>query len=202
MGIPTPEALKAFLANDGMGMALPSDLIPSAVLLALFQRDNEYHLILTKRSAQLKRDGGVICFPGGTAEPNDVDLTFTALRETYEEIGVEPDDVNVLGRFEPVITRSQFAIQPIVGVIPYPYPYQPSQAEVEAIIEVPLESLYDPVNIRFEDVFRPEGLIHKITYAYRGQIIFGATAQLLTRFLELISEGMEKEVPWQNRTLN
>lgn len=202
MSIPSPEALKACLANHGLGMALPTDLIPSAVLLALFQRDNEYHLIFTKRNPQLKRDGGVICFPGGTTEPDDVDLTFTALREAYEEIGVEPDDVNVLGGFEPVITRSQFAIQPIVGVIPHPYVYQPSHAEVEAIIEIPLESLYDPANIRFEDVLRPEGLIHKFTYAHQGQIIFGATAQLLTQFLELISEGMEKEVPWQNRTLN
>ncbi|SVA63773.1 uncharacterized protein METZ01_LOCUS116627 [marine metagenome] len=202
MSIPTPEALKAFLTSEALDTALPSDLIPSAVLLPLFQRDNEYHLILTKRSPQLKRDAGVICFPGGTSEPNDVDLMFTALREAYEEIGVEPDDVNVLGSFEPVITRSQFVIQPIVGVIPHPYAYQPSHAEVEAIIEVPLDSLYDPTNIRFEDVLRPEGLIHKYTYAYRGQIIFGATAQLLTRFLELISEGMGKEVPWLNRTPN
>ena len=202
MSIPSPEALKALLANDALDTALPSDLIPSAVLLPLFQRGNEYHLILTKRSPQLKRDGGVLCFPGGTQEPNDVNLMFTALREVYEEIGVEPSDVNVLGGFEPVLTRSQFAIQPIVGVIPHPYAYQPSEAEVEAIIEIPLNSLYDPINLRVEGFLRPEGLIQNFSYVYQGQIIFGATAQLLTRFLELISEGMEKEVPWQNRTLD
>jgi len=202
MSIPSPEALKALLANDALDTALPSDLIPSAVLLPLFQRGNEYHLILTKRSPQLKRDGGVLCFPGGTQEPNDVNLMFTALREVYEEIGIEPSDVNVLGGFEPVLTRSQFAIQPIVGVIPHPYAYQPNQAEVEVIIEVPLNSLYDPANLRVEGFLGPEGLVHRFSYVHQGQIIFGATAQLLTRFLELISEGMKKEVPWQNRTLD
>lgn len=202
MSIPSPEELKALLANDVLDTALPSDLIPSAVLLPLFQSDNEYHLILTKRSPLLKHDGGVMCFPGGMKEPNDVSLTFTALREVYEEIGVAPSDVNVLGGFEPVMTRAQFAIQPIVGVIPHPYAYQPSEAEVEAIIEIPLNALYDPTNLRVEDFLRPEGVIHKFSYVYRGQIIFGATAQLLTRFLELIAEGMEKEVPWQDRTLD
>jgi 8-oxo-dGTP pyrophosphatase MutT (NUDIX family) len=170
------------------------------VLLPLFLRDDEYHLVFTKRSLQLKRDGGVICFPGGTWESEDADLTFTALRETHEEIGVLPGDVQVLGGFEPVLTRSKFAIQPVVGVIPHPYLYQPSEAEVAEIIEIPLASLYDPANLRVEGVLRSEGLTHRFTYVYQGRIIFGATAQILTRLLELIAEGMEKEVPWQSRT--
>jgi 8-oxo-dGTP pyrophosphatase MutT (NUDIX family) len=200
MSIPSPEALKGLLANDALGTALPPELTPSAVLLPLFLRDDEYHLVFTKRSLQLKRDGGVICFPGGTWESEDADLTFTALRETHEEIGVKPGDVQVLGGFEPVLTRSKFAIQPVVGVIPHPYLYQPSEAEVAEIIEIPLASLYDPANLRVEGVLRPEGLTHRFTYVYQGRIIFGATAQILTRLLELIAEGMEKEVPWQSRT--
>ena len=105
MSNPTPEALGALLANGALGTDLPPDLTPSAVLLPLFRSDGEYHLVFTKRSLQLKRDGGVICFPGGTWESDDVDLTFTALRETHEEIGVAPSDVHVLGGFEPVLTR-------------------------------------------------------------------------------------------------
>jgi 8-oxo-dGTP pyrophosphatase MutT (NUDIX family) len=200
MSNPNPEALKALLSNDALGTALPPELTPSAVLLPLFLRDDEYHLVFTKRSLQLKRDGGVICFPGGTWESEDADLTFTALRETHEEIGVLPGDVQVLGGFEPVLTRSKFAIQPVVGVIPHPYLYQPSEAEVAEIIEIPLASLYDPTNLRVEGVLRSEGLTHRFTYVYQGRIIFGATAQILTRLLELIAEGMEKEVPWQSRT--
>ena len=200
MSNPSPEALMALLASDALGTALPPELTPSAVLLPLFQRDDRYHLLFTKRSLQLKRDGGVICFPGGTRESDDADLTYTALRETHEEIGVKPSDVHVLGGFEPVLTRSKFAIQPVVGVIPHPYLYQPSEAEVAEIIEIPLDALYNPANLRVEGVLRPEGLTHRFTYVYQGRIIFGATAQILTRLLELIAEGMEKEVPWQSRT--
>lgn len=200
MSNPTPEALEALLTNGALGTALPPDLTPSAVLLPLFRRDDAYHLVFTKRSEQLKRDGGVICFPGGTWESEDEDLVFTALRETHEEIGVEPSDVHVLGGFEPVLTRSKFAIQPVVGVIPHPYLYRPNEAEVAEIIEVPLDALYDPANLRVEGVLRPEGLVQRFTYVYQGRIIFGATAQILTRLLELIAEVMEKEVPWQNRT--
>ena len=70
----------------------------AAVLLPLFERDGGYHLVLTRRSYQLARDGGVICFPGGGVESSDPNLTQTALRETHEEIGVAPEDVRVLGR--------------------------------------------------------------------------------------------------------
>ena len=200
MSNPTPQALEALLTNDALGTALPPDLTPSAVLLPLFRRDDAYHLVFTKRSEQMKRDGGVICFPGGTWESEDEDLVFTALRETHEEIGVEPSDVHVLGGFEPVLTRSKFAIQPVVGVIPHPYLYRPNEAEVAEIIEVPLDALYDPANLRVEAVLRPEGLVQRFTYVYQGRIIFGATAQILTRLLELIVEVMGKEVPWQSRT--
>ena len=88
----------------------------------------------------------------------------------------------------------------MVGVIPHPYIYQPSEAEVAEVIEVPLEALYDPANLRDESVLQPEGLVRRFTYVYQGRIIYGATAQILTRFLELIAEAMEKEVPWQKRT--
>ena len=200
MSNPTPEALEVLLTNGALGTTLPPDLTPSAVLLPLFRLDDAYHLVFTKRSEQLKRDGGVICFPGGTWESEDEDLVSTALRETHEEIGIDPSDVRVLGSFEPVLTSSKFAIQPIVGVIPHPYFYRPSEEEVAEIIEVPLDALYDPANLRVEGVLRTEGLVHRFTYVYQGRIIFGATAQILTRLLELIAEGMEKEVPWQSKT--
>ena len=200
MSNPTPEALQALLANGASGTALPPDMTPSAVLLPLFHRQGEYHLVLTKRSEQLEQDGGVICFPGGAWESEDADLTFTALRETHEEIGINPSDVRVLGSFEPVLTHFNFAIKPVVGIIPHPYRYQPSEAEVAEVIEVPLAAFYDPANLRDEGVLQPEGLVRQFTYVYQGRIIYGATAQILTRFLELIAEGMEREVPWQRRT--
>ena len=200
MSIPTPEVLEALLGKAASATALPADLMHAAVLLPLFERDGGYHLVLTRRSYQLTRDGGVICFPGGGCEPDDLDLTHTALRETHEEIGVAPEDVRVLGAIEPYFTRYGFAIHPVVGLIPASYPYQPSVDEVDEIIEPPLDALYDPANLRHEGLLRPEGLVNRFTYVYQGRIIYGATAQMLSRLLELIAEGMEKEVPWQSRT--
>lgn len=200
MSIPTPEALGALLGKAAPATALPDHLMHAAVLLPLFERDGGYHLVLTRRSYKLVIDGGVICFPGGGFESTDPDLTHTALRETFEEIGVVPKDVQVLGSIEPYFTRYGFAIHPVVGLIPASYPYRPSEAEVDEIIEVPLEHLYDPANIRSEGLMRPEGLVKRFTYVYEGRIIYGATAQILSRMLELIAEGMEKEVPWQSRT--
>lgn len=200
MSIPTPEALEALLGKAAPVTALPSGYMHAAVLLPIYERDGAYHIVLTRRAYQLQIDGGVICFPGGGYETTDPDLTHTALRETFEEIGVAQQDVRVLGCLEPYFTRYGIAIHPVVGLIPASYPYRPSAAEVDEIIEVPLDHLYDPANIRSEGLIRPEGLVKRFTYVYEGRIIYGATAQMLSRMLELIAEGMEKEVPWQSRT--
>ena len=200
MSTPTPEALEALLGKAAPVTALPAQLMHAAVLLPLSLRGGGYHLTLTRRSYTLDYEPGVVCFPGGRFDASDPDLTHTALRETHEEIGVEPGDVRVLGCMEPYFTRFGFAIHPVVGLIPAGYPYRPSEAEVDEIIEVPLDHLYDPANIRSEGLVRPEGLVKRFTYVYEGRIIFGATAQMLSRMLELIAEGMEKEVPWQSRT--
>ncbi len=199
MSIPTPEVLQALLGKAEPATALPGNLMHAAVLLPLFQRDGDYHVVLTRRSQNIP-DAGVICFPGGGFESSDPNLTSTALREAYEEIGVAPEDVRVLGAIEPYFTRYGFAIYPVVGLIPPDYPYTPSEFEVDEIIEVPLDTLYDPANLRHEGLLRPEGLVKRFTYVYEGRIIYGVTAQMLSRLLELIAEGMEKEVPWQSRT--
>ncbi|MDE2900965.1 MAG: CoA pyrophosphatase [Chloroflexota bacterium] len=199
MSIPTPEALQALLGKAAPATALPAHLMHAAVLLPVFERDGRYHVVLTRRSSNIP-DAGVICFPGGGFEASDPDLNFTALRETHEEIGVAPEDVRVLGALEPFFTRFGYAIHPVVGLIPAGYPYQPSEFEVDEIIEPPLDALYDPANLRHEGLLRPEGLVKRFTYVYEGRIIYGVTAQMLSRFLELIAEGTDKEVPWQSRT--
>lgn len=200
MSIPTPEALEALLGKAAPATALPSDYMRAGVLLPLFQRDGAYHVVLTRRSYQLDYEPGVICFPGGRYEASDPDLTHTAVRETFEEIGVAMDDIRLLGCLEPYVTRFGVAIQPAVGLIPADYPYRPSEAEVDEIIEAPLDAFYNPANLRHEALMRPEGLLKRFTYVYEGRIIYGVTAQMLSRFLELIAKGMDKEVPWQSRT--
>ena len=127
MSIPTPEALEALLGKAAPVTALPSGYMHAAVLLPIYERDGAYHLVLTRRAYQLQTDGGVICFPGGGYESTDPDLTYTALRETFEEVGVAQQDVRVLGCLEPYFTRYGIAIHPVVGLIPASYPLQPQR---------------------------------------------------------------------------
>ena len=105
-------------------LVLPPDPMrrQAAVLLPLLKGASDYHLVLTKRTETLRHHKGQVSFPGGTFEPADRDLLTTALRESYEEVGIHPKDVRVLGRLDDLATFStSFLIAPFVGVIPHPY---------------------------------------------------------------------------------
>ena len=167
-------------------------LSPAAVLLPLFNKNGEYHMLLTKRTETLMYHKGQICFPGGARHESDEDLVHTALRETHEEIGVEPRDVDVLGELDSMGTiTSNFLITPYVGIIPYPYEFKVSYDEIESIIEVPLVELLDEKNCR-EEAYDLEGeiLIGNV-YDYQGNVIWGATARMLKQFLEIAYPGLD-----------
>ena len=99
-------------------------LAPAAVILPLYQKDGEYHILFTKRTEHLEYHKGQVCFPGGGCDEQDKSLVDTALRETFEEIGVRPLDVEILGQLDNMGTvSSSFLITPFVGLIPYPYEF-------------------------------------------------------------------------------
>jgi 8-oxo-dGTP pyrophosphatase MutT (NUDIX family) len=142
--------------------------------------------LVTQRSQEVEHHRGQISFPGGACEDNDADLQATALRETYEEVGVPPSRVEVLGALDDFVTITGFAVTPFVGVIPHPFGYQLSEAEVEAVVEVPFTFLRDPANLRVEqrEVF---GHIHDVLFwDYGTYTIWGATAYMLKSFLDLV----------------
>lgn len=167
-------------------------LSPAAVLLPLFNKGGECYILLTKRTETLLYHKGQICFPGGACHESDEGLVQTALRETYEEIGVEPRDVDVLGELDSMGTiTSNFLITPYVGIIPYPYEFKVSDDEIESIIEVPVMELLDEKNCR-EEAYDLEGeiLIGNV-YDYQGNVIWGATARMLKQFLEIAYPGLD-----------
>ena len=120
--------------------------IASAVLVPLFVRDDGLHLLFTKRSEDLAHHRGQVAFPGGRhVAATDSSLLDTALRETHEEIGVEPSHVEVLGPLAPIHTvATNFVINPFVGLIPYPYEFRANPREVSDIFSVPLAALAEP----------------------------------------------------------
>ena len=162
----------------------------SAVLLLLYPKDGSYCVLFNKRTDMVEFNKGEICFPGGSKDPEDADLRVTALRETDEEMGVRPEDVTLFGELDETPVRSGFVIQPFVATIPYPYQFNVSSQEVAAVLEVPFSVLYDQATIREEVRVHPEGhLTRTVAYAYNSHLIYGATANILTQFLDLIGES-------------
>lgn len=165
----------------------------AAVTVLIYPKDGHYTLLLNRRSQQVDHHKGEMAFPGGSKDPQDSDLLATALRETWEEMGVRPEDVTVLGELDGVVTGTGFAVQAFVGTIPYPYPFRASAKEVEEVVEIPLSALLDPKSRREEVRLLGDGsLVREFSYAYNGCLVYGATAKILTQFLGLLSQGLRR----------
>ena len=181
------EGIKRRLEEVNFGEADGSDLIPAGVLLLIYLKDGELCVLLNKRTNRVEHHKGEISFPGGGRDPEDQTLMDTALREAYEEMGIEKDDVEVICQLDRVSTRSGFAITPFVGTIPSSYPFKSSASEVAEVIEVPLASLMAPDN-RIVD--GRVGVVEdgpNYSYTYGEHVIWGATARILTQLFGLIS---------------
>ncbi len=165
-----------------------SDARDAAVLVLLADYLGEAHVVLTRRTDTVEHHKGQISFPGGARHGADEDLALTALRETWEEIGVHPHDVELIGRLDEIVTVSNFRVAPFVGVLKHtPYPYAPSPIEVAEVLEVPLRHLLDPANKVYEPrVAWSGGPTVSPAYWWNGHRIWGATARMLERFLDLL----------------
>ena len=160
----------------------------SAVLVPVFFKAGQYHLLFIQRTERVKNHKGQISFPGGAYEKADGLLLNTALRETREEIGVAPEDIEVLGELDDTLTAtSNYIISPFVGVIPYPYPFKLDKWETEELIEVPIIALLDK-NYFSESITIQNGEeINTYFFKYADRSIWGATAKILKQFLEIIN---------------
>jgi 8-oxo-dGTP pyrophosphatase MutT (NUDIX family) len=166
---------------------------PAAVLIPLFLDQGIWKMLFIKRT-QIENDrhSGQIAFPGGRADQRDSSLLETALRETEEEIGIKPADVKILGQACSITTVTDYEITPYVGILPWPYPLQLSKIEVEKILLIPIVWLMDKKNYqvkKWKSPARPDKGIPVIFYNdFEGEMLWGATAQIVVDFLELIQE--------------
>ena len=142
----------------------------------------------------MKDHKGQISFPGGAYEEGDRTLLETALRESAEEIGLKPGDVEVLGELDdtPSLT-SEYAISPFVGLIPWPYKFEINYDETDELIEVPISALLDK-KCQYEETGTYDGeTVNTYFYRYQGTIIWGATGRILHQLLEIITQINQKD---------
>ncbi|HEY9721410.1 MAG TPA: CoA pyrophosphatase [Oscillatoriaceae cyanobacterium] len=181
------DRLRHFLATRDRRV-LP-EIKPSAVLVPILERDGRPHLLLTRRSDTVRAHTGQICFPGGRVEPHDVDLLATALRETHEEIGLDPARVDVLGPLDDMATRLGQRITPYLGVIPDDSWQVVDPREVAYTLVLPLEDFLDPERLTIKAHALPEGTRDVYYYAMGDEIVWGATARIIHDALALLARG-------------
>ena len=162
----------------------PSEARRAGVLIPLFVRDGQLWIVFTRRTESVEHHRGQISFPGGGEEPDDQTLFHTALREAREELGISPEDVVPLGRLSPIFTVTNFYVEPFVAAIPQPYAFDPAEAEIAEVIEVPLPALMDPAVLEKRSLAGREEMV--LFYHYRDWVIWGATARMLAELLDVL----------------
>jgi 8-oxo-dGTP pyrophosphatase MutT (NUDIX family) len=189
MGDPLPleKRISSALAVRRWKSVTDKAAVPAAVLILLFQMEETYHILLTKRSDKVAYHKGEVSFPGGTVESQDTDLLETALRESFEEIGVRPEDVTVLGRLDDMLTATTgFVIAPFVGTIPHPYPFHINSDEISELIFVPLDMLQAFCCGTAHECASENPKDLAFSFHYGGNIIWGATARILKQFMNIV----------------
>lgn len=183
------EQIRARLASYTPALIQGTELARAAVLLPLYENGGETHVLFTRRSELVEHHKGQISFPGGAWDASDGDLSRTALRETWEEIGVAAEHVEIIGQLDEMITVSNFLVRPFVGRITEagPYPFVHSEVEVAEILEVPLAHLLDPANVVVETRAYEGREMAAYSYRWRQHVIWGATARILKQFVDLVA---------------
>ena len=150
----------------------------AAVLIPVVRRAQP-GLLLTQRSAHLRKHAGQVAFPGGAVDSSDASLIAAALREAQEEVAIPPEAVEVIGVLPPVDSVTGFQVTPVVGIIPPDLQYHASVDEVSAVFEMPLEealrlSRYHPLDIH------RRGHDHRVWLSwYQHYLVWGMTAGII-----------------------
>lgn len=165
----------------------------SSILIALYPVNEQLHTVFIQRNIYNGHHSGQISFPGGQYEKSDASLTDTALREAREEVGIRPENVQILGKLSQLyIPPSNFMVLPVVGYLPEAPHFIPDPTEVADIIEIPLHQLMDQKNIHSGQFTMPDN--QQITapcFKVNGHIIWGATAMIIGELITLL----EPEIP-------
>ena len=187
------EQLRAVLLDAGEAAALDvHGRIDAAVLVPLYVDERgEPHAVLTRRRDDLRRHAGEISFPGGRQDDDETDLRVTALREAHEEIGLDPDGVELVGALQPTPTiATNYAVYPFVGLIEPGQTWVPSEREVAEVLELSLSDLR--AGYSRQRMLRRGVPFRTDVYVVGDALIWGATARMLGDLFDRLSHRQ----PW------
>lgn len=178
--VPTPDTLRRALNRDAASVTGDAAAAtPAAVLIALIAGDGPLQVLLTTRTEHLHDHAGQVSFPGGRVEPDDPHPVHTALRESEEEIGLDPASVEVIGFLNEYYTGTGFRVTPVVGYLTRQPELSLDHFEVAEVFQVPLDYFLEPANCQRQTVRiegQPRGFY---VFKYQSRTIWGATAGML-----------------------
>jgi len=181
--IPPPRWPKALQEQ------LTHDLMAAAVLIPIICREQSLSVLLTERSPNMKHHAGQISFPGGRMDPEDPDIRATALRETQEEVGIDPADVEIVGYLDPNPTVTGYAVTPVVALVELRQELIIDPLEVRSAFEVPLPFLLDEGNQEQSEREFMGVTVPIAEFNYGQYRIWGATAGMLIEFRKFLLEN-------------
>lgn len=167
--------------------------IEAATLMPLIHTPHGIHMVLTRRAKHLKKHSGQISFPGGRIDAADLSAAYAALRETHEEIGVEPNYVQLLGQMPDLFTGTGFLMRSYVAQLHPGYTFKANADEVDEVFTVPLEFLMNPANHRLHTAKLPDGKIRSyFSMPWKDYYIWGATAAVIRNFYFRLHQAIQR----------
>jgi len=154
--------------------------------MPILPHGEEFCFLLTKRTDKVETHKGQISFPGGIEEKSDSNLLQTALRETWEEIGLAPEEIHILGEFDEYLSITGLIVTPFAAYVRGPLNLSPNPDEVDEILRVPFSIFQDGSTLRIETRVR-QGVERKVYfYNFQGKEVWGFTAQIVRDLLQLV----------------
>jgi 8-oxo-dGTP pyrophosphatase MutT (NUDIX family) len=160
----------------------------AAVLVAFVQDQNEWSLLYTRRSENLSNHRGQVSFPGGAMDPSDQTPMITALREAKEEIGINSNNIQILGSMSEFLTNSNYLVTPVVAIMDWPSELQISYAEVSRVFTIPIDWLRKKKNWEEKSYTHPDGMNGSVIFfqPYDGELLWGISARITVDLLNLL----------------
>jgi 8-oxo-dGTP pyrophosphatase MutT (NUDIX family) len=188
-GINFPDSLqqiRSILKNYNPRRVRINGKKTAAVMILLLNKSDVPHVVFTQRTDMVETHKGQISFPGGVQDQKDENLLLTAKRETLEEIGINSDLIGDLGQVDDFFTVTDFIVSPFVGYLKSNVVYRINTNEVAEVLEVPLDLFLESTYFEIKKWDHQGKLYDVYFYYYGNQVIWGATAYILNRFIDLV----------------